>query len=330
MPLKSGKSKEVISHNIKEMVASGHSQRQAVAAALNNARRTGSKKKSLHKSEKVIKTKDEMRKEHERLVAILRSKSHKDDLQEAKRQEKSLEEYKKEPLEKSLKHLAMAGALLSSGMSMAKPMSDTLPPHKIAHPPISDVARPEPQQASLPDKKHMMEAISFLESSNGKLQNHPWIESGMHAGTRGIGKYAFVPKTVHELVSKSPKLKSKYGDVLNTTFGNKDQSSMEGYFKEHPQFEHDLASHYIDQIHKAGAKTPGDVAGAWLGGPGVLKTGRLEGKPLEQHERYIKGEAAYSNAKQMHDNRVMASKSKQHLAMNKAQAFAVDIFKKTI
>ncbi len=37
MPLKSGKSKGTISSNIKEMMASGHSQKQAVAAAMHKA-----------------------------------------------------------------------------------------------------------------------------------------------------------------------------------------------------------------------------------------------------------------------------------------------------
>jgi hypothetical protein len=37
MPLHPGKSRKVISENIHEMVASGHPQRQAVAAALHNA-----------------------------------------------------------------------------------------------------------------------------------------------------------------------------------------------------------------------------------------------------------------------------------------------------
>lgn len=45
MPLKSGKSKKIVSENIKEMVASGHPQKQAVAAALSNARKSTSKKK---------------------------------------------------------------------------------------------------------------------------------------------------------------------------------------------------------------------------------------------------------------------------------------------
>lgn len=46
MPLKPGKSRKVISENIREMIASGHPQKQAVAAALSNARRGKKRRKS--------------------------------------------------------------------------------------------------------------------------------------------------------------------------------------------------------------------------------------------------------------------------------------------
>jgi hypothetical protein len=42
-PLAKGKSKAVVSKNIAEMVHSGYPQKQAVAAALNQARKSGAK-----------------------------------------------------------------------------------------------------------------------------------------------------------------------------------------------------------------------------------------------------------------------------------------------
>jgi len=41
MPLKHGKSKKIIGENIKEMEASGHPRKQAIAASLSEARKSG-------------------------------------------------------------------------------------------------------------------------------------------------------------------------------------------------------------------------------------------------------------------------------------------------
>ena len=52
MPLKKGKSKKVVSENIKEMMHSGYPQKQAVAAALSTARKGGKKMPAKPKKKK--------------------------------------------------------------------------------------------------------------------------------------------------------------------------------------------------------------------------------------------------------------------------------------
>jgi len=52
MPLKKGKSKKVVSENIREMMASGHPQNQAVAAAMNEAGMSKDKRKRMMKRKK--------------------------------------------------------------------------------------------------------------------------------------------------------------------------------------------------------------------------------------------------------------------------------------
>lgn len=48
MPLKPGGSKKIVGSNIREMINSGHPQKQAVAASLNEAKKSEAPKKSAH------------------------------------------------------------------------------------------------------------------------------------------------------------------------------------------------------------------------------------------------------------------------------------------
>lgn len=55
MPLINGRSKKVIGENISEMIAAGHPQKQAVAASLNQARKSGAKIPKKHNKESSMK-----------------------------------------------------------------------------------------------------------------------------------------------------------------------------------------------------------------------------------------------------------------------------------
>ena len=50
MPLEKGKSKKIISRNISEMMHSGYPQKQAIAASLSQARKSGAKIKKKRKA----------------------------------------------------------------------------------------------------------------------------------------------------------------------------------------------------------------------------------------------------------------------------------------
>ena len=54
MRLSKGKSKKVISSNIRQMMESGHPQKQAVAASLNEARKSGAKLKKPKKKGQIM------------------------------------------------------------------------------------------------------------------------------------------------------------------------------------------------------------------------------------------------------------------------------------
>lgn len=206
----------------------------------------------------------------------------------------------------------MAGALGASALTGSPTAKEQLPSKiasdnpapKMAHEAVKGLKTNQPQK---PDRKHLLESIAFIESSGGKNMDHPWIEKGPHAGTRAVGKFAFMPKTVHELVDKSPKLKAKYGEVLNRD----SQGGVEDFFTENPQFENDLANHYVDQIEKYGkVSDPGSYHVAWENGITGLNN-LVDKNKLNNVERYNKGNAAYEHANKLHQNRVNLNLAKK-------------------
>lgn len=197
----------------------------------------------------------------------------------------------------TLKAGAMAGAMAATSLGGTSSANAPPAPHPVTP---DDVAIS--QQATPPEKTEKKEAnraavlaaLRQVESSGGKDMKHALIKSGAHAGERAIGPYAFLPSTIQELVSKSPKLKSKYGEVLDMDYGDGDQSDIEDFIKQHPGFHTDLANHYVDQIVKyTPARSVGEISDAWLFGINGYNKRAAAGKDISKTKRFGKATAAY-------------------------------------
>ena len=50
--------------------------------------------------------------------------------------------------------------------------------------------------------KSFLKNISQIESRGGEDMNHPEIKSGIHKGTKAIGRYGLMPNTVGEVLNR--------------------------------------------------------------------------------------------------------------------------------
>lgn len=59
-----------------------------------------------------------------------------------------------------------------------------------------------------------IEAISWIESTNGRNLEHPLVTRGIHKNTRAGGRFGLMPLTVKDLIQSNPRLLSQYGNWL--------------------------------------------------------------------------------------------------------------------
>lgn len=140
-------------------------------------------------------------------------------------------------------------------------------------------------------KDEFLKNQAMLESNNGKNVKHRWItakESPSQAGSRGIGKYAFVPNTIKEFAKRSddPELKK---------LAKLDQMGMEIVMRENPELENKLADLMYEHLNKNLGGDQDRMSVAWEAGhnrknisDSELQKWKKPGKRLARLDKLIK------------------------------------------
>jgi len=79
------------------------------------------------------------------------------------------------------------------------------------------------------------------------------MNTGMHKGTRAIGSYGLMPKTVDDLIKRNP----KYSDIANM-----DPITKKQHMEANPHIERDIASQLVDRLMKK-TQDPMKIAYMW-------------------------------------------------------------------
>lgn len=170
----------------------------------------------------------------------------------------SIEVQPEQSLEKKLKNLAAAAALLGS---MSNVSQESMPQPKKELPKIA-------QEQLHPDLTH----IAFIESSSGKNLKHPVVKGGLNRGDRAGGHFGMMPITAKETIEKNPHLKSKYGHVLNLPNVN-----ITKFLNNNHDASKEIASAHFNRILKIFPNDSLKRAYAWNNGiNGALKASKAQ------------------------------------------------------
>ena len=142
-------------------------------------------------------------------------------------------------------------------------------------------------------KRHMLNAISQVESSGGKNTKHDRLPaSGIHKGGHAYGEYGLTPILIKETIKKHPDLMSKHGDLTKYR-GQLFHDTM----KLRPELEHEIASRHYDRLAKQFENNTHKIAFSWLSG--IRGTHRADkmGISFKNHWHVKKVMKAYNQSK---------------------------------
>lgn len=160
-------------------------------------------------------------------------------------------------LEKKLKSLATAAALLGSLSSISP----------------SDFNKPETIVPKAPQEKQMhpdLHTIAFIESSSGKNLKHRIVNKGLNKGDRAGGAFGMMPITAKETIQKNTDLKNKYGHLLTLPHSN-----ITNFLNSNSDASEQLASAHFNRLLKVFPNDSLKRAYAWNNGiTGALKASK--------------------------------------------------------
>jgi len=188
---------------------------------------------------------------------------------------------KSENLEKGIKHavaaLGVVGAMASAPKANAPPKPARSP---------SSVEQPKY------DSKKMLNAISSVESSNGKNTNHRPVNGAIHRGESAIGSYGLMPETIRETIHMNPDLKTKYGKGVGLR-----GDDMRRYVQDNPGLEQTIAQKHLARLEHHFGQNPQTLGFAWNQGiSGAYKAQKAK-KNFSDNEYVKKISGAYNKGK---------------------------------
>lgn len=159
----------------------------------------------------------------------------------------------------------------------------------------------------MPEKKVMpnpnedfLNKIEQLESSGGVNLDHPEIESGIHAGSSAIGRYALMPNTIRELAQRvkrrDPKLKLDQGfqgdpDLERYSDPNLSDDEISQTYLSNPELEQRTAKYLQKLLETRYANDPEKMAYGWNMGhntkPENITPDKLKSNPYVNRFRQL-------------------------------------------
>ena len=139
--------------------------------------------------------------------------------------------------------------------------------------------------------KEFLNRIAQIESSGGKNFDHPEMESGIHEGHQGIGRYGLMPNTVNETLNRMRLRGSLTTDLAELR--KLDADTLKQTLEQNPEIEDRIAGELAKKVL---SQHPDDEMAAYSWNQGHnLKPEDVSARPYKEHD-YVK---KYNNIKKM-------------------------------